>query len=144
MEHVAIMKKSWGLTEKILSGQKTIESRWYANRSVPWDKIAAGDTVYFKNSGEPVTIKATVGKVLQFSELTPKIVQELLYKYGHDDGLEQSEIPRFFQIFKDKKYGILIFLKDVSSVAPFEINKRGFGAMAAWISVDRVSTLKKR
>ena len=138
------MKKSWGLTEKILSGQKTIESRWYANRSVPWDKIAAGDTVYFKNSGEPVTIKATVGKVLQFSELTPKIVQELLYKYGHDDGLEQSEIPRFFQIFKDKKYGILIFLKDVSSVAPFEINKRGFGAMAAWISVDRVSTLKKR
>src|SRR3990172_11323053 len=144
MEHVAIMKKSWGLTEKILSGQKTIESRWYANRSVPWDKIAAGDTVYFKNSGEPVTIKATVGKVLQFSELTPKIVQELLYKYVHDDGLEQSEIPRFFQIFKDKKYGILIFLKDVSSVAPFEINKRGFGAMAAWISVDRVSTLKKR
>ncbi|OGC44281.1 hypothetical protein A2V54_02500 [candidate division WWE3 bacterium RBG_19FT_COMBO_53_11] len=138
------MKKSWGLTEKILSGQKTIESRWYANRSVPWDKIAAGDTVYFKNSGEPVTIKATVGKVLQFSELTPKIVQELLYKYGHDDGLEQSEIPRFFQIFKDKKYSILIFLKDVSSVAPFEINKRGFGAMAAWISVDRVSTLKKR
>jgi len=138
------MKKSWRLTEKILSGQKTIESRWYANRSVPWDKIAAGDTVYFKNSGEPVTIKATVGKVLQFSELTPKIVQELLYKYGHDDGLEQSEIPRFFQIFKDKKYGILIFLKDVSSVAPFEINKRGFGAMAAWISVDRVSTLKKR
>ncbi|OGC38108.1 hypothetical protein A2155_00510, partial [candidate division WWE3 bacterium RBG_16_52_45] len=125
-------------------GQKTIESRWYANRSVPWDKIAAGDTVYFKNSGEPVTIKATVGKVLQFSELTPKIVQELLYKYGHDDGLEQSEIPRFFQIFKDKKYSILIFLKDVSSVAPFEINKRGFGAMAAWISVDRVSTLKKR
>ena len=138
------MKKSWGLTEKILSGQKTIESRWYANRSVPWDKIAAGDTVYFKNSGELVTIKATVGKVLQFSELTPKIVQELLYKYGHDDGLEQSEIPRFFQIFKDKKYSILIFLKDVSSVAPFEINKRGFGAMAAWISVDRVSTLKKR
>lgn len=29
MEHVAIMRKSWGLTDKILSGQKKIESRWY-------------------------------------------------------------------------------------------------------------------
>lgn len=32
MEHVAIMKKSWGLTRKILSGEKTIESRWYRFR----------------------------------------------------------------------------------------------------------------
>ena len=126
-----------------MSGQKTIESRWYANRSVPWDKIAAGDTVYFKNSGEPVTIRASVEKVLQFSKLNPKRVQEILNKYAYEDGLARSELPKFFRIFKDKKYCILIFLKDVSSVAPFEIDKRGFGAMAAWISVDSVSKLKK-
>ena len=138
------MKKSWGLMEKILSGQKTIESRWYANRSVPWDKIQAGDIAYFKNSGEPVTIKATVAKVLQFPNLTPKRVQELLYNYAHKDGLEQSEIPKFFRIFKDKKYCILIFLKDVAAVDPFEIDKRGFGAMVAWITVSSVSKLKKR
>jgi len=30
MEHVAIMRKAWGLTDKILSGQKKIESRWYS------------------------------------------------------------------------------------------------------------------
>jgi len=27
MEHIAIMKKSWELTDKILNGQKKIESR---------------------------------------------------------------------------------------------------------------------
>lgn len=27
MEHLAIMRKSWGLTDKILNGQKKIESR---------------------------------------------------------------------------------------------------------------------
>ena len=54
MDHVAIMNKSWGLIPKILSGSKTIESRWYKTKRTPWDKIAKGDTVYFKNSGEQV------------------------------------------------------------------------------------------
>ncbi|MBI3413268.1 MAG: hypothetical protein HY051_04265, partial [Candidatus Aenigmarchaeota archaeon] len=67
MYHVAIMKKSWGLTEKILDRRKTIESRWYKHRRTPWNKIKKGDTVYFKNSGEPVSIKTRVKKVMQFS-----------------------------------------------------------------------------
>lgn len=68
MEHLAIMKKSWKLTEKILSGEKKIESRWYKSKRVPFGRISAGETVYFKDGGEPVTIKAEVEKVLQFSE----------------------------------------------------------------------------
>ena len=32
MEHVAIMKKSWGLIEKILSEEKTAESHWYKTK----------------------------------------------------------------------------------------------------------------
>jgi len=31
MQHIAIMKKSWRLTEKILAGEKTLETRWYKN-----------------------------------------------------------------------------------------------------------------
>lgn len=52
MHHVAIMKPSWKLIPKILSGEKTIESRWYQTRRAPWNGIAAGDVVYFKDSGE--------------------------------------------------------------------------------------------
>jgi len=57
MDHIAIMKKSWGLTEKILSRRKIIESRWYSAMRKPWNKIKEGKTVYFKNSGEPVTMR---------------------------------------------------------------------------------------
>ena len=71
MEHVAIMRKSWGLTQKILSGKKKIESRWYKVKYAPWDRIKFGEIVYFKDSGEPVTIKTEVEKVIQFSDLTP-------------------------------------------------------------------------
>jgi hypothetical protein len=93
MEHIAIMKKSWGLTQKILTGEKSIESRWYKTRCVPWGKIKAREFVYFKDSGEPVTIRAEVEKVMQFSGLNPGKVREILEKYGKADGLEPDRIP---------------------------------------------------
>ncbi len=71
MDHVAIMKKSWGLLPKILSGEKKIESRWYKFKRSPWDKINTNDTVYFKDSGDPVLIKAKVSKFLQFLNIFP-------------------------------------------------------------------------
>jgi ASC-1-like (ASCH) protein len=142
MEHVAIMRKSWGLTQKILSGQKKIESRWYKVKCAPWDIIKAGETVYFKDSGEPVTIKTEVDKVLQFSDLTPDKVKEVLYQYGQAGGLGIDTTPEFFEMFKDKKYCILIFLKNPQETTPFEIDKSGFGAMSAWISVDDVNRIK--
>lgn len=64
MDHVAIMKKSWNLTAKILSGEKKIESRWYLTRRKPWDCIKKGEVIYFKNSGESVNLKAIVKKVI--------------------------------------------------------------------------------
>lgn len=142
MDHLAIMKKSWGLTEKILSGGKKIESRWYLSRRVPWGLIKTGETVYFKNSGEPVSLKAKVSKVLQFGGLNPQKVRNLLLKYGEKDGIEKDKIPYFLKMFKDKKYCILVFLKDSKKIKPFLINKNGFGNMSSWISLKNISKIK--
>ena len=143
MEHLAIMRKSWGLTQKILNGQKKIESRWYSVKYKPWNSIKEGETVYFKDSGEPVKIKAEVEKVMQFTDLIPKRVKEILDEYGSGDGLEKEKISEFFERFKDKKYCMLIFLKNPQKVKPFEIDKTGFGAMSAWITIDDISRIKK-
>lgn len=142
MEHVAIMKKSWGLTKKILTGQKKIESRWYKTKYPPWNKIKSGESVYFKDSGEPVTIKTEVKKVIQFSNLNPEKVKEILIKYGEEDGIKKGEIPEFFELFKDKKYCILIFLKNPQKVEPFEIDKTGFGSMSSWITIEDINKIK--
>jgi ASC-1-like (ASCH) protein len=144
MEHLAILKKSWKLTEKILTGQKKIESRWYRVKHPPWDRIKSGETVYFKDSGEPVTIKAEVDKVIQFSNLTPKKVKEILYEYGDDIGVERDRFWRFFQMFRNKKYCILIFLKNPEKIEPFEIDKTGLGMMSAWISVDDINRIRAK
>ena len=142
MDHIAIMRKDWGLTQKILSGEKKIESRWYKFKHSPWDKIKKGDTVYFKDSGEPITIKTKISKVIQLSDLTSTRVKEILDKYGKNDGIEKKDLSKYFQMFKDKKYCILIFLKNPVKIKPFNIDKTGFGAMAAWIIIRKIKSIK--
>lgn len=142
MDHLAIMKKSWGLTEKILAGQKRIESRWYQTKRSPWGEINAGDTIYFKNSGELVSLKAGVGKVISFSDLTPPKVKWILDRYGDDDGIEEDKVEYFFNLFKNKRYCLLVFLKNPKRIEPFEVNKTGFGAMTAWITTDNIDKIK--
>ena len=130
------------MIDKILTGEKKIESRWYSSRRAPWDKIKANDTVYFKNSGEPVSLKTRVSRVLQFCDLTPWKVREILKDYGAKDGIALDDLDEFYKILKDKKYCILVFLKNPQKINPFSINKRGFGAMAAWICAENLKNVK--
>lgn len=142
MHHLAIMRKSWGLLPKILTGEKTIESRWYKNKYSPWDKINKGDIVYFKNSGEPVTVKTEVFDILQYAGLKPERVREILQEYGAKNGLGINEIDKYYEMFKEKNYCLLIFLKNPEKIEPFEIDKSGFGAMSAWITVDDIFQIR--
>jgi len=143
MDHLAIMRRSWGLTGKILSGEKSVESRWYNSKYPPWDRIKTGDAVYFKDSGEPVTIVSEVAKVTQFSDLNPQKVRSILEGYGDRDGIGKSEAQSFFDIFKDKKYCILIFLKNARGIEPFDVDKSGFGSMSSWIVLDDIGKIRK-
>lgn len=142
MEHLAIMKKEWKMIEKILDGRKEIESRWYSTRRKPWNCIKKGETIYFKNSGGLVNLKARVDKVLQFEDLTPEKIKRVLNRYSKEIGLEDSQINGFFKNIENKKYCILVFLKNPIKVKPFQINKKGFGMMSAWITVKSVSEIK--
>lgn len=136
------MKKSWGLTEKILTGEKTVESRWYKAKYAPWDRIKAEDTIYFKDSGEPVTVKAKVVKVLQFANLTPEKTGQILAKYGKADLGTSHIIPEIREYVSGKNYAIFVFFDNVEEIQPFEIDKRGYGMMSAWIAVDDINKLK--
>jgi ASC-1-like (ASCH) protein len=142
MDHVAIMKKSWGLLDKIRSGEKKIESRWSMNKCAPWGMVGVGDVIYFKNSGEPVRLRASVSKIKAYSNLTPKLAKQILAKYGKLDGIDLKDADKFYGFFKDKKYCQLMFLRNPKSVQPFGINKLGFGAMTAWLTTKNIGTIK--
>lgn len=140
MDHVAIMKKSWGLIPKILSGEKIIESRWYQTRRTPWNKIKKGDIIYFKNSGEPVTTKAEVSKVLQFELKNISDAVLIIKKYGKEICLINTDPKKWSSL---PKYCVLIYLKNPKPIKPFQINKKGFGISAAWLTVENIAKIKK-
>lgn len=139
--HIVIMKKSWGLTPKILSGAKTIESRWYMHKVAPWGRIETDDDLYFKDSGEPVTVKAKVRGVVTFEDLKPGQSAQILAMYGGDDGIGVDDIAYFGALFNSKRYCMLVGIKDAEPCEPFRINKSGFGSQAAWLITDDIRKL---
>ena len=142
MDHVAIMKKSWKLIPKILDGRKKIESRWGVNKCAPWGKVKTGDRVYFKNSGEPVTIVAEVSKIKEFENISYEKVIEIFKKYGGDDGISINNLDNMVSWAREKRYCTLIYLKNPKKIKPFEINKKGFGMACAWLCVDDIDKIK--
>lgn len=140
MIHIAIMKKSWRLTAKILTGEKKIETRWYKVKASPWDKVSPGDQIYFKDSGDPISVKATVSKVEQFENLNESSRVDILKKYASSD-LGTEEIPRqISEYIANKRYCIIIHLINPAVVSkPFRINKKGFGSMSSWLCVEDIN-----
>jgi hypothetical protein len=139
--HVAIMKKSWKLIPKIFSGEKTIESRWYKTKRAPWNNIAAGDTIFFKNSGAPVTAKAEVKKVYQFEIAKPTDANRIVKQYGKKICLINSN-PHTWN--SQPRYCVLIGLKNPKKIhTPFHIDKTGFGSATAWVITKNINKIRR-
>jgi len=96
--------------------------------------------VYFKNSGEPVIAKAEVSKVLQFEIATVADAQKIADTYGKKICLVQSDVRQWGTV---PKYCILIELAHPAEVRPFHIDKIGFGAGAAWLTLPNISTIRQ-
>lgn len=140
MEHLAILSKKRKLLEKIISGSKTIESRWYKTKKAPFGTIFQGDSIYFKESGDRVSVKATADKILTFDDLNEDKIKQIISDYGNRIGINLD----YLNDVKDKKMCMLIGLKEVKKIKPFDIDKKGFGNMSAWISIDNIERIKKR
>ena len=139
MHHIAILNKKLNLLPKILSGEKTIESRWYKFKKAPYEAIKAGDIVFFKNAGEPVTVKSSVKKAIFFDNLNNAKIKDILQQYGEKIGVPISYAKKI----ADKKYCILVFLSNVKRIKSFNIDKTGYGNMAAWLTVEDIKKIKK-
>lgn len=149
MDHVAILRKSRiskgdDLLGDILRGTKTIESRWYVNRINPWNKLKKGDSVYFKESGCPITAKAHVSKVLQYEKLDKLTKQKIIQDYGKfiSPSSSQEKLRQWVGKLSNKRYCILIFLEEVEEIEPFKIDKSGYGVSSAWMCVGDINSVK--
>jgi ASC-1-like (ASCH) protein len=136
MEHLAILKEPF--FSFLQSGEKTIESRWYKTKRIPYRKIKKGEVIYFKKSGQKVSLKAKVSKVLFFDELDENKIKHILDTYGKEIKIKDTNI----ESYKGLKYCTLVFIENLEKIEPFSIDKTGFGNMSAWIRVDSINQIK--
>jgi hypothetical protein len=142
VDHVAIMKRQWELTDKILDGRKKAESRWMRSKKTPFGKVSPGDRVFLKDSGRKVRGMALVKDVRQFTDLNPLKVNSLLEKHHKELGMEKEDVPKFFRRFKDAKYCVMMKLEAAKRLRPFRIDKSGFGSMSAWITIKDIEEIR--
>lgn len=110
MKHIAILRQPF--YDMILSGEKTIESRWSKNKIAPYMQVQKGDVVFLKETGKNVTAKANVEKV-EFYELTPDIAEEIRKKHGKEIGIDKFDD---WNKYLQKNFCTLIWLSNVEKV----------------------------
>lgn len=134
--HLVILKKPY--LEAILSGRKTIESRFTKTKCPPFGQIEAGDRLFLKLSSGPVCGRAAVAKVKSFADLTPTKIFELKKRFNHaicgSDQIWQNKL--------DCRYGLLIWLKGVGSVEPRRIDKKDWRAWVVLTAQEHFGLLK--
>ncbi len=124
MTHIAIFRQPF--FNMVLSGEKTIESRWAMHKVAPYGKVKTGDAILLKETGKDVTATAVAGRV-EFFELTPSLVDEIRIKYGKEIGTDKFED---WQGTRHKKYCTLVWLEKVEKINTIKV-KRSNGS--GWI-----------
>ena len=94
---------------RVLSGEKTVESRFLRVRAAPFDRVATGDLLLLKQVGGPIVAEATVAAVRQFIDLTPAHVLELTDAFRDELRLDADFASRA----QAARYAVLVWLADV-------------------------------
>ena len=117
--HLAILKRPY--LNAVIDHSKTIEMRLTKTRTVPFGRITKGDRLYLKASAGPILATATVARVLEKQNLTPKRIAALQNRYNK----HICAPPAHWAAKADCKYACLIWLKDVIPMTtPRNIQKR--------------------
>ncbi|MFC1721392.1 hypothetical protein ACFL0Z_00575 [Patescibacteria group bacterium] len=136
MQHLAVFSK--GGIELILSGHKTIESRFSKFKFAPYKKVKSGDIVFMKESGGKVKGKFKVGKVVFLEDLNKQKLQNIKDRYS-----DRLQVPESFWKRKQQaKYATLIFVKEAESLAnPLVLEKHD---RRSWVVLADVKGISSR
>lgn len=118
----------------ILTGEKTIESRFSKNRVAPYESVKTGDVVALKASGRPVTAVCRIGTV-EFYALTAGVFRQIRRRYS----AALCTDAEFWRTRATSRYATIMRLSDVREITPVYCGKRD---RRGWVTVD--GTRRKR
>lgn len=127
-QHVAIVTPI--VAARLLSGEKTIESRLYRSRRPPFGIISPGDTIYFRSVGGLIFARSIARRVQQHTDLTPPQVAAIRRRWS----LEIAAHAGYWKAKRDSRFAILIWLSRFRPASRHEVAApRQFGS--GWVTL---------
>lgn len=119
-KHLAVF--SGDLAQKILSGEKSIESRFSKAKIAPFGVISSQDLVYIKPSGKDIIGQFRVKKVIFFDGLTKEDFAQIKKDYGKAIAADEN----YWKEKENCKYGSIIFIGECDPflTPPVKANKK--------------------
>ena len=115
----------------ILTGAKTIETRFSKVKLVPFGIVSTGDLVYIKPSGKDIIGEFRVKKVIFFDGLTSEDLVLIKKQYG----MEITADETYWERKSSANYGSLIFISQCTPfiTSPLKITKKD---LRGWVVLD--------
>jgi hypothetical protein len=129
--HVAILSQPY--LELVLTLQKTVESRFSADKRSPYKRVSEGDVILLKQVGGPICGIAYASKVWCY-KINPQIFASIRLNFGKR---LQIHDPVVWERYKRASYATLIALEHVRRIEPISYSKRD---QRAWITFSHEST----
>lgn len=128
--HLAILQPPY--LDLINEGTKTIESRFSTKRTAPYGKVAVGDLVLLKETGQPVTNYFYVAEVAML-DLAQTPVEVVRQQYA--DGIQAQNEDDFWRDRQLSRYATLLTVGERGVVLPLAVAKKD---QRGWVSFTRV------
>jgi hypothetical protein len=115
--HLAIFAEPF--LSKVLSGEKTIESRFSRNRCAPYGEIGEGDIILLKEVAGPICGLALARRSWCY-DLATEPIERIRIEFGAGIGAADD----FWVAREDAQYATLIELDATTAIEPVPCDKR--------------------
>jgi hypothetical protein len=122
--HLAILQNPY--TDKIINGEKTIESRFTKVKTILFNNIKANDILILKVAGGPIKAVTEIKYTQFFGPLAPGKAALIMDKYKNELALEDD----FKTIKFNSLYATLVHIGAIVSIEPICLQKKD---RRAWI-----------
>lgn len=123
--HLAILAEPF--LSMVLSGEKSIESRFSRNRCAPYGEIGDGDIILLKEVSGPICGLALARRISCY-DLRTEPIDRIRHRFGAGIGADDA----FWASRADALYATLIELDAPASIAPVGCDKRD---RRGWVSL---------
>ena len=140
MDHVVYVDAKANEMDCLINNEKTMIIRGAAGRKLPYDRVFANDVLYFINNNAEGSVKAK--GVVKTVMNSPKMSKDESIHLVEENQDKLRLTAKQTKRWAGKRYLVLIEVENVVGIAPFPIDKSGYGTMDDWLPVEDIESVK--